>query len=133
MEPNTGDAPWTDLSATVLDAPDPRALARFYCGLLGFEVRADEPEWVSIGPSGGGGPRLSFQYEPLFQRPTWPSRADAQQMMLHLDIEVRDLDAAGAHAERLGATLAELQPQKDVRVWLDPVGHPFCLWVNAES
>jgi hypothetical protein len=54
-------------------------------------------------------------------------------MMIHLDIEVRDLDAAGAHAQRLGATLAEFQPQKDVRVWLDPVGHPFCLWVNTGS
>jgi hypothetical protein len=131
MEPSAGDAPWFDLSATVLDAPDPLALARFYCALLGYEVRSEDPTWVTVGPPGGGGPRLSFQLEPLFRRPTWPSRTDAQQMMVHLDIEVRDLDAAGAHAQRLGATLAEFQPQKDVRVWLDPDGHPFCLWVNG--
>jgi hypothetical protein len=129
MEPNA-ETPWSDLSATVLDAPDPRALARFYCALLGYEVRDEDPTWVTIGPPGGG-TRLSFQLEPLFKRPTWPSQADAQQMMMHLDIEVRDLDAAGAHAQRLGATLADFQPQKDVRVWLDPVGHPFCLWVNG--
>jgi len=130
MEPNPGATPWSDLSATTIDAPDPQALARFYCGLLGYEIRSEDPTWATIGPAGGGGPRLSFQLEPLFRRPTWPSQTDAQQMMMHLDIEVRDLDAAGAHAEKLGATLAEFQPQKDVRVWLDPVGHPFCLWVN---
>jgi hypothetical protein len=49
-------------------------------------------------------------------------------MMMHLDIEVDDLDAAGKHATACGATLAEYQPQQDVRVYLDPAGHPFCLW-----
>ena len=130
MDSTAADRPWAQLSATVLDAPDPRALARFYCALLGYEVRTDEPEWVTIGQPGGSA-RLSFQYEPLYRRPTWPSRTDQQQMQTHLDIEVRDLDAAGAHVAELGATLAEFQPQKDVRVWLDPAGHPFCLWVNS--
>jgi hypothetical protein len=40
--------------------------------------------------------------------------------------------AAGAYATATGAVLAEFQPQADVRVYLDPAGHPFCLWV-AES
>lgn len=48
-------------------------------------------------------------------------------MMVHLDIEVDDLDAAGAHAVAAGAQLAEHQPQADVRVYLDPAGQPFCL------
>ena len=30
-----------------------------------------------------------------------------------------------------GAVLAEVQPQEGVRVYLDPVGHPFCLWVRG--
>jgi hypothetical protein len=30
-----------------------------------------------------------------------------------------------------GATLAEFQPQAHVRVYLDPEGHPFCLWVAS--
>jgi len=30
----------------------------------------------------------------------------------------------------LGATVAEFQPQDDVRVHLDPAGHPFCLWLS---
>ena len=49
-------------------------------------------------------------------------------MLMHLDIEVDDLDAAGAQAVAAGATLAEFQPQDDVRVFLDPAGHPFCLF-----
>jgi hypothetical protein len=50
--------------------------------------------------------------------------------MLHLDVHVDDLEAAGAHAVRVGAVLADFQPQEDVRVYLDPAGHPFCLFVD---
>jgi catechol 2,3-dioxygenase-like lactoylglutathione lyase family enzyme len=117
------------LSATVLDAPDARALAAFYRRLLGWTVTKDEPAWVQLSPPGGG-PGLSFQTEAAYVRPTWPARPGDQQMMLHLDIEVDDLDAAGAHAVAAGASLAEYQPQEDVRVYLDPAGHPFCLWVR---
>jgi hypothetical protein len=49
---------------------------------------------------------------------------------MHLDIEVDDLEAADAHAVAAGAVLADYQPQEDVRVYLDPAGHPFCLWVG---
>ena len=125
----TDERPWTSLTSTVLDTPDTHALARFYCGLLGYEIRTDEPDWVTIGPPGGG-TRLSFQTEENHVRPVWPAGPGDQRMQLHLDIEVRDLDAAGERARELGATLAEFQPQKDVRVWLDPAGHPFCLWVK---
>jgi hypothetical protein len=38
--------------------------------------------------------------------------------------------AAVSHALELGATLADFQPQKDVRVLQDPAGHPFCLYVG---
>ena len=52
-------------------------------------------------------------------------------MMMHLEIRVDDLSAAAARAVELGATVAEFQPQDDVRVCLDPAGHPFCLYVEA--
>jgi catechol 2,3-dioxygenase-like lactoylglutathione lyase family enzyme len=113
----------------VLDSMDAQELAAFYERLLGWARRADEPGWVTLAaPDGGTG--LSFASEPAYVRPTWPSTADTQQMMLHLDIEVNDLTAAGAHAVACGATLAEFQPQPDVRVYHDPAGHPFCLWVR---
>ena len=51
-------------------------------------------------------------------------------MMIHLDIEVDNLDDGVAWAIEAGATLAEHQPQDDVRVMLDPAGHPFCLFAN---
>lgn len=49
-------------------------------------------------------------------------------MMMHLDIGVADLDAGVSWAAAQGASLAEHQPQRDVRVMLDPEGHPFCLF-----
>jgi predicted enzyme related to lactoylglutathione lyase len=118
------------LTATVLDAPDPRALAQFYSELLGWPVGTDEPEWVTLRPPGGGA-GLSVQLESAYRRPTWPAGEGDQQMMTHLDIEVDDLGAASARAVALGATVADFQPQSDVRVHLDPAGHPFCLWVSG--
>lgn len=119
-------APMT-LTATVLDSPDARSLADFYRRLLGWTVGTDEPDWVTLrAPDGAAG--LSFQTESAYVRPSWPARPGGQQMMMHLDVEVEDLDAAQAHAIGEGAVLAEHQPQDDVRVCLDPAGHPFCLW-----
>jgi len=118
------------LTSTVLDSTDPPALARFYHQLLGWPLRDDDPTWATLRPLDGS-PGLSFQLEPSYLAPTWPAAPGRQQMMAHLDFEVADLDAAGAHAQAAGATLAEYQPQDDVRVYLDPEGHPFCLWIRT--
>lgn len=120
------------LSATTLDAPDAHELARFYRGLLGWQTRKEEPGWVEIAPPDGG-TGLSFQTEPLFTPPKWPSTASAQQLMMHLDIEVTELTSAVQYAIGLGASVADHQPQHDVRVLYDPAGHPFCLWVRTDS
>ncbi|MFF5305051.1 VOC family protein [Streptomyces sp. NPDC013161] len=118
----------TRLSTVVLDARDAHELAGFYARLLGYVIRAEEPDWVLIGPSDGG-TGLSFQTEPEYVPPVWPTRNPGeQQMMLHLDIEVDDLEAETARAVAEGATLADHQPQDHVRVFFDPAGHPFCLW-----
>jgi catechol 2,3-dioxygenase-like lactoylglutathione lyase family enzyme len=98
------------LTATVLDAPDPRALAEFYRRLLGWTVGADEPDWVTlVPPEGSSG--LSFQREPVYERPTWPAVRGRQQMMLHLDIEVDALEAAGAHAVAAGRCWPSSSPR----------------------
>jgi catechol 2,3-dioxygenase-like lactoylglutathione lyase family enzyme len=115
------------VSAAVLGAPDPRALAAFYEQLLGWTVVEAEPVWVRLQPPSGG-TGLSFQSEPDYVAPVWPPAPGEQQMMVHLDIAVEDLTAGVAWALEAGATLAEHQPQDDVRVMLDPVGHPFCLF-----
>ncbi len=117
------------LTGTVLDAPDARELAAFYQRLLGWKAAQNEPDWVKLDAPDGGA-ALAFQTELNYVRPVWPAGMGQPQMMMHLDIEVDDLATAGAHAVRAGAVLAELQPQPDVRVYLDPAGHPFCLWVR---
>ncbi|MFI7024856.1 VOC family protein [Micromonospora sp. NPDC049900] len=116
------------LTGVNLDSPDPAALARFYVRLLGGEIEVEEADDVVLR-SADGGLALAFQRERAYVRPTWPAEADRQQMMMHLEIGVDDLDAALEHALACGATLAEFQPQDDVRVCLDPDGHPFCLWL----
>jgi catechol 2,3-dioxygenase-like lactoylglutathione lyase family enzyme len=120
--------PRMSVTGVVLGSPDARELAAFYQRLLGWATGADEPGWVTLRPPGGG-TGLSFQTETSHVRPVWPAGPGDQQMMIHLDIEVDDLELAGQHAAEAGATLAEFQPQSDVRVFLDPAGHPFCLWV----
>lgn len=115
------------LSAAVLGTDDPHMLAGFYRDLLGWDVVDDEPGWVMLRPAGGG-TGLSFQGEVDHQPPVWPQGPGSQQMQQHLDIEVGDLAAETQRALELGARLAAHQPQHDVRVLLDPSGHPFCLW-----
>ncbi len=118
------------LTAAVLDTPDPQALAAFYEQLLGWTRGDDSPEWVTLRPPDGG-TGLSFQADADYVRPTWPAAAGDQQMMAHLDVEVDDLAAAVAAVTAAGAVVAEFQPQDDVRVCLDPAGHPFCLWIDV--
>ena len=119
----------SDWWGVVLEAPDARALSRFYSELLGWEVAKDDPQEAAIGPSDGVA-YLAFQTSPDYERPVWPNREVSQQMMMHLDFEVTDLEAAVAHALELGAQEAAHQPQTNVRVLLDPAGHPFCLYVD---
>lgn len=117
------------LTGTNLDAPDAAVLAEFYRRLLGWTVEVDEPEWVVLRPPGGGY-TLNFQTESRYVRPVWPAGPGEPQMMMHLEIRVDDLKAAVGQAVALGASLAEFQPQQDVRVCLDPAGHPFCLYIE---
>ena len=121
--------PTFSLTSTVLGTPDPRGLARFYQRLLGWPLVTDDSDWVTLRPANGGA-GLSFQLEEQHTPPTWPAGGDQQQMQLHLDIEVDDLASAVAAAVDAGAREAEFQPQDDVRVMLDPAGHPFCLFTG---
>lgn len=121
-------APRLRLTMVTLGCPDTHALLHFYARLLGWTVQTDEPGWAVLRDPVSEG-RLGFQVEEHHIPPVWPGEAGRQQMQLHLEIEVDDLEAASAHAVACGATLAAFQPQEDVRVHLDPVGHPFCLYL----
>lgn len=128
--------PATRLSGPTLDAANPLALAEFYERLLGWPIvqregpREGHPEndgWAMLR-SPSGEMKVEMQWEPRYQPPVWPSEDGEQLMMMHLDIGVADLDQGVDWAIAQGATLAAHQPQDDVRVLLDPEGHPFCLF-----
>lgn len=126
------------LGSICIDCGDAEELAIFYSRLLGWEIGArDTPQsrkggagWVALrNPSGGIG--LSFQAEEWYEPPVWPEEPGQQTKMLHLDMGADDIDAAVALVISLGGKLAPHQPEdragEDLRVMLDPAGHPFCL------
>jgi hypothetical protein len=119
-------------SVTAIDCPDPVALAAFYSKLSGFEM---EPlgdmdparvTWYSLLREGE--PVISFQRILNYVAVTWPEGPVPQQM--HLDFDVNDLDSAEIEVLALGATKTAYQSATNFRVYLDPVGHPFCLVLN---
>lgn len=118
------------MGVTVLDCPNPRALAEFYGELLGWEVNplafGEGEDWVEL--SGPHGRHLGFQKSDGYQPPRWPSTEHGQQFHLDLDVPHDQMDAAEEQALALGARLLEGDDggKRDWRVYADPVGHPFC-------
>lgn len=128
-----------ELTSVTIGCPNPRELVAFYGRLLDAQVTASEPPgdgeppgagWSQLRSTGDHGTiTLNFEFERQWQRPTWPSEPGRQHITQHLDILVDDLEDAVAWAEACGATLADDQPQDNVRVMIDPAGHPFCLYI----
>jgi catechol 2,3-dioxygenase-like lactoylglutathione lyase family enzyme len=114
-----------------VEAPDPGALARFYSELLGWPIGHEEPGTAIVAAPGGV--FIVFQQADGYRAPTWPPADGDQRPMMHFDFQVGDLDSAVADARALGATLAEHQPQDNVRVLTDPAGHPFCLCLDQDD
>ena len=127
----------------VLDGTDARALAEFYRKLLGLTYRpGDEPPVSGVDERGQdwlvlrnpGGVQLAFQQVAALPEATWPDGPHPQ--MLHLDITVddaTDFDAEHEHASTLGARLLldrSDDPDEPLRVYADPAGHPFCIFVS---
>lgn len=130
------------LTSITIGSPNPQELARFYAGLLGGELTADEPAPQGQPPEAGwaqvrttsdfGRITLNFEYERAWQTPVWPSKVGQQHITQHLDIRVDDLESAVGQAIACGAVQDPYQPQDDVRVMRDPHGHPFCLFLVRE-
>jgi hypothetical protein len=117
------------LRTVVVDCPNPLALAEFYRSLIGGEVRydGDEPDWVVFEPEPGH--RFAFQQADDYAPPTWPT--DERPQQFHIDLTVDDIEVAEPEVLGLGARRHDVQPGETdgdtFRVYLDPVGHPFCL------
>ena len=130
---------------TVLDSTDTRRLAEFYRQLLGYSYRpGDEAppageddergrDWLVLrNPDGDHG--LAFQQVAHLAPSTWPDEAVPQQ--LHLDMTVSSAEQlAGLHDRvvDLGGRLLHDRfddPEEPLRVYADPDGHPFCIFVG---
>lgn len=138
--------PFVTVRTVNLDCSDAHEMARFYGGLLSWEPTSAEPDWVLMRhPQGGTG--LSFQQADGYERPMWPEEPGRQQKMLHLEVQVSPpggdgeggyseedgqaaLDAVVRLAQSVGGRLAEPQMRADLRVILDPAGHPLCLFLR---
>ena len=119
--------PTLRLATVNIDCADAETMAAFYSRLLGWAITYRDDDFILLrDPAGGTG--LSFQARPDYSPPVWPEQPGRQEKMLHLDLRVEDLDAAVAHALAAGAQLAAHQGREDLRVLLDPAGHPFCLF-----
>ena len=132
------------LRQVVLDGTDVRELAEFYRQLLGWQYRpGDEPpaagepdpagqDWLVLRDAAGAG-RLAFQQVAELPQVTWPDGAVPQQ--LHLDLYVTTADELGAAHQRalgLGARMIydrSDDPEEPLRVYADPAGHPFCIFL----
>lgn len=122
------------LHLIALDCPEPYELALFYSALTGIAVET----WPGYAPEDMPGidlvhdslPALSFQRVESYVAPTWP--ADEMPKQMHLDFEVDDLEEGERHVLSIGARKADFQPGQTYRVFLDPVGHPFCLILTSD-
>lgn len=133
------------VAQVVLDTTGARTLAEFYRELFGLEYRVgDEPpaagepdpvgeDWLVLRAAPGG-VQLAFQQVEDLPASTWPDAQVPQQ--LHLDCTVPDvaeLDRQHERALALGARLLDDRsddPEEPLRVYADPSGHPFCLFVG---
>jgi catechol 2,3-dioxygenase-like lactoylglutathione lyase family enzyme len=133
-----------DLRQVVLDTRDARRSAEFWRQLLGLVYRpGQEPpppgepdtagkEWLNLRTPDGR-PFLAFEQVDVLSRSTWPDPRIPQQLHLDLTVHSRDeLDAVHERALGLGAELLEDRsddPEEELRVYADPDGHPFCIFV----
>ncbi len=134
------------LAQVVLDTTDARRLAEFYRQLLGFSYRPGDdpptegdadvngPDWLVLrNPAGGA--HLAFQQVANLPEATWPDGPHPQ--MAHLDLTVPGKDAledVHRRALPLGARLLQDRsddPAEPLRVYADPAGHPFCVFVAS--
>jgi hypothetical protein len=138
------DERYPRLVQVVLDGTDIRALAEFYRRLLGWAYRpGHEPpgpgepdpagqEWLVLR-NPAGGVQVAFQQVPALPEATWPEGPVPQQLHLDMTVPTTDeLDAQHRRALDLGARLlADLadDPEEPLRVYADPAGHPFCIFV----
>jgi predicted enzyme related to lactoylglutathione lyase len=117
---------------------DAVAMARFYASVLGWRIADQGPlgKWAIIRSPGDPPLKIEFAGSAEYRRPVWPNAEGEQQMMMHLDVEVDDIESAVATVIEAGGAEAPWQPpnrdRSRLRIVLDPAGHPLCLFLRGE-
>jgi hypothetical protein len=115
-----------------IDCADPSGLARFWCAVLGYEVRDEEDGLVTIGSpevpegrnrSGPVPPELTFARVP---------EGKIVKNRVHLDVNAtdREQDEEVGRLLDLGARHADIPGQTGEESWVtlaDPEGNEFCV------
>ncbi|MER0243488.1 VOC family protein [Streptomyces sp. HSW2009] len=116
------------LQCTVIDCPDPTALATFYGHVLGRHPVTDDATWTTL--TAPDGQQIAFQQVADHRPPRWPDPAHPQQFHLDFEVETReDVIRARHEVEALGATFLHDSggARSGFLTFADPAGHPFCL------
>ena len=133
------------LAQVVIDSTDARQAAEFWRHLLGLVYRpGHEPpaehdddvagrDWLNLFDADGT-PHLAFQQVPTLAPTTWPDHTVPQQLHLDLTVgSVTELDAVHERVVSLGGALRSDRsddPVEPLRVYTDPAGHTFCVFVT---
>src|SRR4051812_1117104 len=108
------------LYTVVVDAEDPRALARFWAGVLDYQTVYDSDDEVVIAKDENTYPGL------IFVKVQDPKTVKNR---VHIDLNPEDRDAEVERIIGLGATRADVG-QGDEVTWVvlaDPEGNEFCV------
>jgi hypothetical protein len=140
------DVDYPTVRQVVLDTTVARRLAEFYRELVGYRYRpGDEPppagepdengqDWLVLRDPDGS-PAMAFQQVRELPRATWPEGPHPQQ--LHLDMTVPTVEAFAQQDRRVLELGGEMiydrsdDEEEPLRVYADPAGHPFCIFVSA--
>ncbi len=111
------------LVALCFDANDPLRLARFWAGVLGWEMADDPHDGIALLPSDDTGFRIRFL-------PTQEQKAGQNQM--HFDLtstSLEDQQQTVARSLGLGARHIDIgqRPEEGHVVLADPEGNEFCV------
>jgi hypothetical protein len=113
-----------------IDCADPGRLARFWCSVLGYEVRTEEDGLVVIGsPAPPESARQPGSAPPTLALARVPERKTVKNR-LHLDLNPTDRDQADEVRRLidLGARYADVgQGEQSWVVLADPEGNEFCV------
>ena len=113
----------SDLVELCIDALDPRGLARFWAGVLGWEPADDAPDSTVLLPGDDTGFRIRFL--PTQEQKTGPNQ-------VHFDLtstSLQDQQQTVARALELGGRHIDIgqRPEEAHVVLADPEGNEFCV------